>query len=164
MRRLLFICRHAETCDPYLLQPDFERELTPEGIRQAHETGRWLREHYQKVDAVVSSPARRAGATARILAGRLYFDEERIQYDPEIYNPKETQLLNSIAKLPTSVSSALVISHNPALTQLLRTLVNKSLPYLETGQVAAVALTLDSWEEIYIASGELLSSNLEYSH
>jgi len=142
-----------------LLQSDFERELTPEGIRQAHETGKWLREHYIKTDAILSSPAPRASATARILAGRLYFSDDNILYDPEIYNPREAQLLNSISKLPATVQKVLVVSHNPALTQLLRTLVNKNLAYLEPGQVAVLTIDLSEWQEIHITTGTLLGTN-----
>ncbi|MEJ8756744.1 histidine phosphatase family protein [Pontibacter sp. H259] len=161
MQRFLIICRHAETYEPYPLQPDFERELTPEGIRQAHETGKWIREHYQKADAIVASPARRASDTARILASRLYFDQEQITYDPEIYNPKEAQLLKSLSQLPDSVKKVVLVSHNPALTKLLRSLVNKNLPYLEPAQVAVVAIDLPQWQDIYISSGELVSDNLQ---
>ncbi|NDK55509.1 SixA phosphatase family protein [Pontibacter fetidus] len=160
MQRYLFICRHAETYDPYPLQPDFERELTPEGIRQANETGKWVREHYQKVDAILCSPARRASATAHIVANRLYFNHDHILYDPEIYNPKESQLLRSISQLPDSVKKVLLVSHNPALTQLLRNLVNKNLAYMEPGQVVAVSLQLEQWQDIYVTTGELAGSSL----
>jgi phosphohistidine phosphatase len=160
MQRHLLICRHAETHDPYPMQPDFERELTPEGIRQANETGKWVREQYQKVDAILSSPAKRASATAHILANRLYYDHDNIIYDPEIYNPKESQLLKSISQLPATVKKVLLVSHNPALTQLLRNLVNKNLAYLETAQVAVVSLQLEQWEDIFITTGDLVGNSL----
>ena len=160
MQRHVLICRHAETYDPYPLQPDFERELTPEGIRQAHETGKWIREHYLKADAIVASPARRASDTARILASRLYFDQDQLTYDPEIYNPKEAQLQKSLSNLPDHVKKVVLVSHNPALTQLLRSLVNKRLAYLEPGQVTVVSINLEKWEDIYVTTGELAGTNL----
>ncbi|MBC5773606.1 histidine phosphatase family protein [Pontibacter sp. KCTC 32443] len=163
MQRHLLICRHAETFDPYPLQPDFERELTPEGIRQAHELGKWIREYYQKADAILASPAKRASDTARIVASRLYFEQDNITYDPEIYNPKEAQLLKSISQLPAHVKKIVLVSHNPALTQLLRNLVNRSLPYLVPAQVAAVALDLEQWQDIYVRTGELEKMNLQQS-
>lgn len=160
MQRHLFICRHAETHDPYPLQPDFERELTPEGIRQANETGKWVREQYQKVDVIISSPARRASATAHILANRLYFEHDQIIYDPEIYNPRESQLLKSISQLPDSVKKVLLVSHNPALTQLLRGLTNKSLAYMEPAQVAVVSIEMEHWQDIFITPGDLVGNSL----
>lgn len=159
MQRFLLICRHAETFEPYPLQPDFERELTPDGIRQANETGKWIREHYQKVDTVIASPARRASDTARIIASRLYFDQDQITYDPEIYNPKEAQLLKSISQLPDTYTKAIIVSHNPALTQLLRNLSGKSLPYMDPSQVAVIKLEMEHWADIHITTGELVDNN-----
>jgi phosphohistidine phosphatase len=163
MQRLLLICRHAETYDPYPLQSDFERELTPEGIRQAHETGKWLREQHQKVDILLSSPAKRASATAHILASRLYFDQDLISYDPEIYNPREAQLLNSLSNLPNHVQKVLLISHNPGLTQLARNLTDSNMAYLEPGQVTVVAFDLEQWQDIYCTTGVFKGHSLQHS-
>ena len=159
MQRYVLICRHAETYDPYPLQPDFERELTPEGIRKANETGKWVREKYLKVDAIVASPARRSSATAQIIANRLYFDQDKITYDPEIYNPREAQLLQSLSQLPDSVTKVLIVSHNPALTQMARNLVNSNLGYLEPGQVIVVSIDLEHWQDIYITSGTIAADS-----
>ena len=164
MQRYVLICRHAETYDPYPLQPDFERELTPEGIRKANETGKWVREKYQKVDALVASPAKRASATAQIIANRLYFDPEKITYDPEIYNPKEVQLLKALSQLPDTIVKVLIVSHNPALTQLARNLVNRSLGYLEPAQTIAVTIDLKHWQDIYITSGVVAADSLSESY
>ncbi|WP_162426535.1 SixA phosphatase family protein [Pontibacter pudoricolor] len=159
MQRYVLICRHAETYDPYPLQPDFERELTPEGIRKANETGKWVREKYQKVDAIVASPARRASATAQIIANRLYFDPDKITYDPEIYNPKEAQLLKAISQLPDSIAKVLIVSHNPALTQMARNLVNKNIGYLEPGQAVTITIDLTHWQDIFITSGSVAADS-----
>mgnify|MGYP003576307872 FL=1 len=90
MQRLLVICRHADSNDPFPLQPDFERELTKNGQHQARITGKWLRDSFQKVDAILSSAAPRAGLTARLLASKLYFEEEQIEYVPDLYNARES--------------------------------------------------------------------------
>ncbi len=160
MQRYVLICRHAETYDPYPLQPDFERELTPEGIRQANETGKWLREHYLKADAILASPARRASDTARILAKRLYFDPENINYLPDLYNPIESQLFHSLSNLPDKVKNVLLISHNPGLTQFTRSLLDTSLPYLQPAQALAVSMELEKWSDIYITTGKTAGSNV----
>src|SRR5690606_19054736 len=94
MQRLLVICRHAEPNDPYPLQPDFDRELTRHGQHQARMTGQWLRDTFQKMDAIISSPAPRANRTAQLIAEKIYFDTEAIQYAPECYNARESVLHN----------------------------------------------------------------------
>ncbi|MFD2244684.1 SixA phosphatase family protein [Pontibacter ruber] len=155
MQRHVLLCRHAETHEPYPLQPDFDRELTKTGIGQARNTGQWIREHYRKVDLLLASPAKRSGLTARLVAEKIYFDEEKISYDPELYNARESRLLKALAELPDSVTTVLVVAHNPGITALARTLTDKHIAYMEPADVIAVALDLEKWEEIYYTLGHI---------
>ncbi|QCR21753.1 histidine phosphatase family protein [Pontibacter sp. SGAir0037] len=160
MQRNVLICRHAEASDPFPLRPDFERELTKDGIHQAHLAGQWLRDHFRKVDAILASPSNRTRTTAGIIAGRLYFEDENITYDPDLYNPRESQLIGALSRLPESVTNVLVVSHNPGVTQLGRTLTDKRIGYLEPAQVLAVSIKLEKWEEVHFTTGTLMSSNM----
>ncbi|RDV14301.1 phosphohistidine phosphatase [Pontibacter diazotrophicus] len=161
MQRTLLICRHAEAYDPYPLQPDFERELTQHGLHQANQTGKWLRENFVKIDCLLSSPAPRAGLTARTIAARLYFDEEDITYNPDLYNARESQLLKSIGELPGHVKQVLLVGHNPGITKLIRDLTNQQVSYLEPSNVVAVALPLAKWEDVHLHTGVVLNHNME---
>ncbi|WP_299759663.1 histidine phosphatase family protein [uncultured Pontibacter sp.] len=157
MQRIVLLCRHADAYDPFPLQPDFERELTQEGQQQARNTGKWLREKFSKLDAILASPATRANATARIVASKVYFEEEQISYNPDIYIARETQLIKSLGELPDQVKVVLLVAHNPGITRLARELTGEySLGYMEPAQVMAVALELEQWQDIHAASGCLL--------
>jgi phosphohistidine phosphatase len=155
MQRLLVICRHAEANDHFPLQPDFERELTKHGLHQARITGQWMRDHFQKVDLLLSSPAPRAGATAKQVAEKLYLDEENISYLPELYNARESVLLNVLGALPDTVSRVVLVGHNPGITGLARTLTDQHIGYLEPAAAIAITLELDSWTEIHVTTGKL---------
>ncbi|WP_276496141.1 SixA phosphatase family protein [Pontibacter litorisediminis] len=157
MQRIVLLCRHAEAYDPFPLQPDFERELTPAGQQQARNTGKWLREKFSKVDAILASPATRANATARAIAGRLYFDEEQINYNPDLYNAREAYLIKGLGELPDHVKQVLLVAHNPGITRLARELTDElQLGYLDPAGVVAVALDLKQWQDIHITTGHLL--------
>ncbi|WP_347156975.1 SixA phosphatase family protein [Pontibacter chitinilyticus] len=159
MQRTLLICRHAETYDPYPLQPDFERELTPNGHLQATRTGQWIRDKFSRVDTLLASPARRANDTARTIAKRLYFDEEKISYLPGLYNAREGDLLRCLAALPQHAKAVLLVAHNPGITRLARDLSGTHIGYLEPGKVVAVKLEFEVWSDIYTATGTLLDDN-----
>ncbi len=159
MQRLVLICRHAETCEPFPLQPDFERELTKAGIQQARTTAQWLRDQFHSVDALIASPARRTSSTASILANKLYFDIERIAFEPDLYNAREAQLVQQLSHLPENIKTVLLVGHNPGITQLARSLTDKYISYLETAQVVAIDIELDKWEEVYYKTGTLRSQN-----
>jgi phosphohistidine phosphatase len=160
MQRTLLICRHAEAYDPYPLQPDFERELTPHGLHQANLTGKWLRENFVKIDYLLASPAKRANLTARTIAGRLYFAEEKIAYIPELYNAREPQLLQILSQLPDQAKQVLLVGHNPGITKLARDLAGRHFSYLEPANVVAVTLPLETWGDIHHTTGLLLSHNM----
>lgn len=161
MQRTLLICRHATTQEPFPLQPDFERALSFGGIKEAHATGQWIRENFIKIDALVASPARRTTATARILASRLYFPEEKIKFNPTLYNGHESHLLNCLGELPDEVRTVLLVAHNPGVTRLARELTSQQIAYLEPSCVAAVSLNIAHWQEIHVATGTLLEHKLE---
>ncbi|MBD1396303.1 histidine phosphatase family protein [Pontibacter sp. JH31] len=156
MQRLLVICRHAESNDPFPLQPDFERELTKNGIQQARMTGQWMREHYQRIDTLLASPAPRASTTAKLLASKLYFDEQNIIYEPELYNARESTLANVLSKLPPEVTRILLVGHNPGITGLARTLTDQHIGYLEPAAAIAITMDLPSWQDIHLHSGKLM--------
>ena len=158
MQRKILICRHAETKEPYPLQPDFERELTLHGSQQARDTGVWLREKFGKVDCIVASPAKRASHTARIIAGRLYFDPEDISYVPDLYNAKEHELIKCLSELPKDVSSVLLIGHNPGITKLVREITHKMIGYMEPAEVASIAISLETWDQLYFTTGNLIGA------
>jgi phosphohistidine phosphatase len=159
MQRKILICRHAETSDPYPFQSDFERELTATGINQAKETSIWLREKVSKVDCILASPAKRTQNTAQIIAKRLYFEDENIKYDPDLYNAREQQLIQSLSCLPQDVKSVLLVAHNPGLTRLARELSGKMLGYLDPANVVTIEIELPSWEDIHYTTGTLSATN-----
>lgn len=159
MQRLLVICRHAEANDHFPLQPDFERELTKHGLHQARITGQWMRDHFQKADLLLSSPAPRAGATAKQVAEKLYLDQEHISYLPELYNARESVLLNALGQLSDTVTRVILVGHNPGITGLARTLTDQHIGYLEPATAVAITLDLDTWSEIHVTTGKLTLSS-----
>jgi phosphohistidine phosphatase len=155
MQRLLVICRHAESNDPFPLQPDFERELTKNGQHQARVTGQWLRDAFHKMDTILSSPAPRANLTAKLVANKLYFDEEEITYLPELYNARESVLANALGTVPDTSKHVLLVGHNPGITSLVRTLTGQHVGYLDPAGAFAIKLELCSWQDIHIKIGKL---------
>ena len=134
--------------------------MTPHGLHQANQTGKWLRENYVKIDKLLSSPAPRAGMTARAIAGRLYFDAEKITYNPDLYNARESQLLQILGHLPDQAKQVLLVGHNPGITKLARDLTGQQISYLEPANVLGIALPLEKWEDIHLHTGVLLNHNM----
>jgi bisphosphoglycerate-dependent phosphoglycerate mutase len=84
MKRL-FLIRHAKSSwdDPAL--PDKDRPLGDRGRRDARKMGKRLAKRDVKPDLILSSPARRALKTARIIAKKLDYKLKDIVVDDRLY-------------------------------------------------------------------------------
>src|SRR6185437_7743677 len=76
--KTLFLVRHAKSSrDPPGL-PDEDRPLAGRGERDAPKMGRRLAKRDAEPDLILSSPASRALATAKLFAAKLHYKPKRI--------------------------------------------------------------------------------------
>lgn len=117
MKRLI-LARHAKSSWANPGQADIDRPLNERGERNAPEMGRRLRERGELPALVVSSPARRALATARLMAAELGIAPGDIVIEDALYEASVATWLRVIAGLPARVDAVLMVGHNPTLTEL----------------------------------------------
>jgi len=113
--RRLILLRHAKSDWPDV--PDRDRPLAKRGRRDAPKIGRWLREHAYVPEVVICSDARRARQTwdrvARELGG-----SPSVTFEPRAYAASATTLLYLVMELPATSRTALLIGHNPGVSEL----------------------------------------------
>jgi len=114
----LIIMRHAKSDWTSGAGTDFERPLARRGLKDAPRMGKWLFKQTGTPDCIVSSPARRAEVTARLVLTELNFAEKKVIWDDRIYDGDLTDLLDVIRD-HQSKKSLLLIGHNPGLEFLL---------------------------------------------
>lgn len=143
MRRLLLV-RHAKSSwgDPTL--PDRERPLNERGKRDSPKMGRRLAALGVDPDVILSSPARRALKTARILAEELGYRLEDIRVDDRLYAAEAEVLLKVIRELGDAKLCVMLVGHNPELTELAHR-YSSGITHLPTCAVAEFAFAADSW-------------------
>jgi len=139
--RRLMLLRHAKSDWPDV--PDRERPLAKRGRRDAPRVGRWLRDHGYVPDAVVCSPARRAQQTWELLAPELG-GSPSVTFEPRAYDANALTLLDLARELPSSDRAALLIGHNPAISELVGALAEPQTDDGESREIrfptAAVAV------------------------
>jgi len=142
--KTLFLVRHAKSSwnDPAL--PDKDRPLNDRGERDARRLGKRLAKRDVKPDVIVSSPARRALATAGIIARKLDFRVKDIQVSDRLYAVEPDDLLQVIRGLGDKVKSAMLVGHNPELTELAQRLSDE-IAYMPTCAVAEFRFDARSW-------------------
>ncbi len=100
-----------------------------------------------RADLILSSPARRALETARIIARKLDYKPKRIRVEDRLYPGQVDELLNMIHTLDERLECVMVVGHNPALEELAHHL-SETITHLPTCAVAELAFKAKSWSTI----------------
>lgn len=117
-RRLLLL-RHAKSAWPDL--PDRDRPLAGRGRRDAPAAGRWLRQTGRVPGEVWCSPALRARQTWDLAAAELGA-KPRVRYPDQLYGASGGRLAELVRRAPATVTSLLLVAHNPGIQEAALTL------------------------------------------
>jgi phosphohistidine phosphatase len=123
--KTVILIRHAKSSwdDPSM--SDFDRPLNDRGKKDAPEMAARLLKRKQKLDAFISSPAKRAKKTAAIFAKEYGIDKDELVLVDKLYHASERDFLEVISQLPETLENIAVFSHNPGLTDFVNTLTDK---------------------------------------
>jgi len=122
MSKQLWLLRHGKS-DRNSLIEDFDRPLKKRGKRAAQRVGEWMKLQGLIPDIIISSPALRAIATAKIVCAAIAIREQNIQQDRRLYAEGFKRLLTVLAASPANAETILLVGHNPELEDLLIYLV-----------------------------------------
>lgn len=153
----LFLIRHAKSSWKDNGLSDFDRPLNKRGKRDAPFMGKILKEEGIKPDLIVTSPAKRACTTARMIARKLDYPKERINSDETIYEASPGELIKLINNIPIEYKVVMLVGHNPGLTQLSNLLTGKYLENIPTTGIVEINFDANFWKEISINTGKLKS-------
>lgn len=162
MKRL-YIVRHGAAQSSYEAGSDFARQLTPPGRERVRRVAEWLRAQPDMVplQRIIASLAPRALETGEIFADVFGLSGETFSKVRELYSGGANEYLNTLVKsLPDEVSCAMIVGHNPAVSELLAALTGAMAgDYLmRKGDAACVIFDVPdtgAWEEIYAVEGKL---------
>ena len=156
--KTLLLVRHAKSdwSDDGL--SDFDRPLSERGRRDAPQMAAFLLGRGTVPELIVSSPAKRAYATARIFAERFEIPENDISVREELYEASAKTVREVIASLPEHVERAAVFAHNPALTYVVQQFADEYFENLTTAGVAIIEGEVDEWADLTPEAGATLAS------
>jgi phosphohistidine phosphatase len=122
MSRELWLLRHGKS-DRNLAVDDFDRPLKKRGKRDAERIGTWLHQLHLIPDWIVSSPAKRAISTAKLVHKAIALEGLVINQDKRLYQEGFERLKTVLAECPLEARRVLLVGHNPELEDLLINLV-----------------------------------------
>lgn len=155
MKRL-YLARHAKSSWDEGWLDDVERPLNVRGKQDAPIMGGLLRKMGVKPDVIVTSPAARASATARIVARELGYPLEKMRYRERLYEGVSRDYVDTIASLDPEYDSAMIFGHNPTITTIANMLTGSSIVNIPTSGVVGIEFDTDSWIRASEERGTLL--------
>ena len=167
--RSVWVLRHAkaEAHGP----DDHGRALTGRGRRQASEVGDYLAgaalPGVQRPRTVLCSSATRARQTAELAVDALG-DDVDVRVEPALYGADPDDVLDVLRTLDDTVTSVLVVGHNPTLHELVVLLIDDALEderarveaRFPTAALAVVGVPAPQWSRLALGTGRLVELRL----
>jgi len=145
----LTLVRHAKSDwgDPALA--DFDRPLNARGERDAPDMANRLVEAGLRPTLMISSPAARAVATARVFAEAFGYPEKRIRPAQAAYLATPGELLEVVRHLGGRATHLMLFGHNPGISGFGAWLTGDDSPgEVPTCAVASLLIPVRKWSEI----------------
>lgn len=146
--KTLYLVRHAKSSWEGSYLQDYERPLLKEGIERTQKVIAFLQERKIRPEIIASSHAVRALETAKLIADGLEYPHHEILIEAKLYIDKIDSIIDVVYSLPDEKDSAMLVGHNPYITQFANDFLKNKIDYLPTSGVVAVNFKTDKWNQI----------------
>jgi len=157
---VIYFLRHANAGQPLdTPKKDEKRGLDKEGIDQCGAIGRFLAAADVQVEAIVSSPLKRAAQTAFLVGNEMGFDG-KIQMEPALRPAGTFTEFRAALEKHRKQEAILVVGHNPNLSEFLGKIISlaggEAAIDLKKGAVARVELRRNSGQLMWCVTPRVL--------
>lgn len=158
--KTLFLLRHAKSSweDPDL--KDFERPLNERGLADVPVMAGRFQGRDCRLTTIISSPATRAKTTASLFAKAIRLPQDELASNPELYFAGAAMFLKATQLLDEESSAAMLVGHNPAITEFANSLANCDIENVPTCGLVEISLPHENWADVDYGSGTLV--NFDY--
>ena len=146
MKSILLI-RHAKSSWDDITIADFDRPLNERGKKDAPVIAQRLLERKIKIDAFVSSPAKRAKKTAQIFAEKYNVSKENIIFISDLYEAGPENFYTAVAAFDERYNTVAIFSHNPGITSFANQMEVAKIDDMPTCAVFGVQSSVSNWKD-----------------
>ena len=143
--KTLTIVRHAKSSWDDSSLSDRDRPLNKRGKRDAPMMGQRIKDAGIRPSLIVSSHAKRAWSTAKIIAEEINYPREFLQREHDLYLASVDRILDVIVAQDNGFNNLMIVGHNPGFTDFANYLVPGLTDNLPTAGVVAVELETNEW-------------------
>ena len=150
--KTLFVIRHGKSSweDPQL--SDHDRPLLPTGIKKTKRIANYLKEKISVPDLMLSSTAKRAHETAKIIAEKINYPVDYIKTSSKLYHAGSDDIYTTLYTLDNAINSVMIFGHNPTFTYFVNHYLDPGIENLPTSGVVCVEFNCDIWEDVNVSS------------
>ena len=153
MKRLILI-RHSKSSWKDHSLTDFNRPLNKRGKSDGPLMANYLKSKINKIDYLHSSSSIRTFETSKYFIEKIQYG--KVEYDESLYHSSASSILHLISNYSENYQSAMIIAHNPGLTNLINKLTNISLDNLPTTGLAKIDFNCNFWGDISFNNSRLV--------
>jgi phosphohistidine phosphatase len=153
--KILYLVRHAKAVERDAGYPDLERELIKRGQKDARQVAEHLASRGAAPGVIISSPAVRAVATARIFGKQFNYPSKRIRTRKAIYNQPASALLDILQTPEEECDQVMLVGHDPQVTDLARFLAPDFHRDIPTSALLQIEFQIERWAELTAGSGRV---------
>lgn len=151
----LYLVRHAKSswAEPGL--KDSSRPLNKRGKRDAPMMGKLLKNIGEIPDLMVSSPAKRAYSTAKLIAIETGYQEKFIIINESLYMADIEDFVCVIENVNTDIKKLMLFSHNYGITNFANFISSSDIEIIPTCGIVKINFDFDSWKKINNEKGKI---------
>ena len=150
----LILVRHAKSDWGNASLSDFDRPLNERGKRDAPEMAERLKSKKIIIDAIYSSPAKRAAKTAKAFAEILDIKKKHFHFKEDLYLASSDVFQEVISSAANEYETIALFSHNEGITYFANRLTNVRIDNIPTCGVFAVKINCECWKDFENAEKE----------
>lgn len=154
MRQLILI-RHAKSSWSNSDLSDFDRPLNKRGKRDLAFMSVLLSQKNMTPELIISSPALRTKLTAIEFANKIGYNKNEIIWNKNLYLASYMNILKIIKQIENKINCAIIVGHNPGLTDLQNYLCNEEIDNIPTSGIVSMS-TIKEWKDVESKDFELV--------
>jgi phosphohistidine phosphatase len=142
-QKLLLLLRHAKSSWKDSSLNDHDRPLNKRGEKDGPRMGKILKDFDMTPDLVISSTAKRAVETAKLVAKNCGYDK-KIETNSKLYASTVDDYIDVICSIDDKYQKILVIGHNPIIEDFIQRLFTRT-EIIPTCTLVQILLNIKSW-------------------
>jgi phosphohistidine phosphatase len=154
----LLLMRHAKSSWDEAGLKDFDRPLSKRGRRDAPKMGSFLKNSGYRPDLIISSPAKRAMETTKLVAKSAGVEENTIEWNDDFYFSSVNSYIDSVNRADSAIEILMLVGHNPLMEDLMDLFItghDSGSFIFPTAAIACIEVQSRSWENVKLGSNAL---------